>query len=87
MDQRIRGTFASLVAVAALAATDAAAQTPSDTPIRLSDSAGATSATTATTAPATLSKVDAMVMLDYQVIPVPNDQSIDLMGLDRKSVV
>ena len=80
MNQRIRGTFGSLVAVAALAATDAAAQTPSATPIRLSNSAVADSATTANTAPSTLSKVDAMVMLDYQVIPVPNDQSIDLMG-------
>jgi len=69
--------FLSLFLVAALTAADAAAQeaTPAANRQVKSDSAES-----AGSERSNLGRAGGMVMLDYQVIPVPQAQSIDLMG-------
>ena len=80
MVHKIRGAFGSLVAVAALGGMDAAAQAPGPDTNRKANPVIADSAGTASTDTSTLRRVDGMVMLDYQVISVPQAKSIDLMG-------
>jgi len=73
----IGGACVSLVVIAALGASGAAAQ--EDRPV----AAEPQSADAATAAPSkrpNLSRAEAMVVLDYQVIPVPQAKPIDLMG-------
>lgn len=80
MVHSIRWPLISLVAVAALSGIDAAAQAPIPDANRQANPDTAAPAATASTNPSKLRRVDGMILLDYQVISVPQDQSIDLMG-------
>lgn len=77
MVSRIRGSFLLLVVVGALTSGEAPAQEVTPTADR---HAKADSAASAASERSTLSQGVGMIMLDYQVIPVPQGQSIDLMG-------
>jgi hypothetical protein len=81
MGPGIRGALLSLVAVGALAGADAAAQEVTPAANRHDKPGSADPAATAGSERSNLRRAEGMVVLDYQVIPVPGEKSIDLMGL------
>jgi hypothetical protein len=75
----MRGALPSLVAVGALIAADAAAQEATPAPNRHAKPDSVQSAGTATSEPS-LGQAKGMLTWDYQVIPVPQEPSLDLLG-------
>ena len=73
-----RDSLLSLIAVGALTGANATAQdaTPAEKPRDRPDSAAS-----AGSEPATLGRAEGMLMLDYQVIRVPQEPSLDLLGV------
>ena len=69
--------FRSLLLVGALNGAAAATQeaTPTETPPVKPDAAGSESS-----GRGKLGRAEAMIVLDYQVVPVPQEPSLDLMG-------
>src|SRR5262245_49004842 len=74
------GSFLSLVVVGALAGVDAAAQEATPIANRPTRPASALSADATEPERWNLIRAEGMVVLDYQVIPVPGAKAIDLMG-------
>ena len=75
--QSTRTMFRSLLLVGALNGAAAATQeaTPTETPPVKPDAAGSESS-----GRGKLGRAEAMIVLDYQVVPVPQEPSLDLMG-------
>jgi hypothetical protein len=78
---RLRGRFLAPVVVAALTSVHAAAQESTPAADRHGTSDSADPPATAGSDGSNLGRAEGMVMLDYQVISVPQQKSIDLMGL------
>ena len=80
MVARLNGSLLPLVVVGALTGADAAAQGAPSTPRPQAEPATAETAGAAGPERSHLGRAEAMIMLDYQVIPVPQEPAIDLMG-------
>src|SRR5574337_1214968 len=76
----IRRSFLLLVVVVACGTVDAAAEGTNPAPDSHSGSGAAEPAGTTASDRPDFSRAEAMIMLDYQVIPVPDEASIDLLG-------
>ncbi len=77
---RIGGALVALVVVGALTGGEAAAQGSAPAADRHAEADSAPASGGAGSQPPTLGRADGMIMLDYQVIPVPQEASIDLTG-------
>ncbi len=80
MVARIGKSLLSLIVVGSLSAADAAAQDASAPANRPAESDSTRSAGAPAAQRSSLGRAEAMIMLDYQVIPIAQAPSLDLMG-------